>query len=453
MASTEIIAAIATAPGRAGIGVVRVSGPDLSFFAKQLTGMGAPSARQASLRTFRDAQGAPLDQGLLLYFPAPASFTGEDVLEIQGHGGDSVLRLLLLRCQELGARLAQPGEFTQRAYLNHKLDLAQAEAVADLIDAESQAAVRGALRSLRGVFSEQVNALVVALIDLRLRVEGSIDFADEGIEFLAQANPADRINELLVLLADLLHSALQGSLLRTGRRVVLVGAPNVGKSSLLNALAEESHAIVTDIPGTTRDAIRTTVLIEGVPFHIVDTAGIRPTQDPVEQAGIERTWAAIADADLALIMTDVAHDAPHDLLTQLPQSLPRLLVRNKVDLRGGEFSELRGQTPNWGLTPKFMTPNLEVSAKTGEGLAALKALLLQQAGWQSSAEPPFMARERHVAALREAQSHLQLALNQNAVELLAESLRLAQQALTGITGHFSADDLLGEIFSRFCIGK
>ena len=449
MASTEIIAAIATAPGRAGIGVVRVSGPDLCSFAKQLTGMDAPSARQAALRIFRDAQGAPLDQGLLLYFPAPASFTGEDVFEIQGHGGDAVLRLLLLRCQELGARLARPGEFTQRAYLNHKLDLAQAEAVADLIDAESQAAVRGALRSLSGVFSEQVNALVAALIDLRLRVEGSIDFADEGIEFLAQANPAGRIHELLVLLAGLLHSALQGSLLRTGRRVVLVGAPNVGKSSLLNALAEESHAIVTDIPGTTRDAIRTTVLIEGVPFHIVDTAGIRPTQDPVEQAGIQRTWAAIADADLALVLTDVTHDAPPDLLTQLPQSLPRLLVRNKVDLRG----QMGGQTPNGGLTPHLATPNLEVSAQTGEGLAALKALLLQQAGWQSSAEPPFMARERHVAALREAQAHLQLALNQNAVELLAESLRLAQQALTGITGHFSADDLLGEIFSRFCIGK
>lgn len=453
MASTEVIAAIATAPGRAGIGVVRVSGLGLDSFAKQLTGIAPPLARQATLRTFRDAQGAPIDQGLLLYFPAPASFTGEDILEIQGHGGDAVLRLLLLRCQELGARLAQPGEFTQRAYLNHKLDLAQAEAVADLIDAESQAAVRGALRSLSGVFSAQVTALVAALVDLRLRVEGSIDFAEEGIEFLAQANPQARINELLVSLAALLHSALQGSLLRTGRRVVLVGAPNVGKSSLLNALAEESHAIVTDIPGTTRDAIRTTVLIEGVPFHIVDTAGIRPTQDPVEQAGIERTWAAIAEADLALVLTDVIHDSPPDLLVQLPQALPRLLVRNKVDLmQTRPPRQPRGQTPIGGLTPSSET-SIEVSAKTGEGLTALKALLLQQAGWQSSAEPPFMARERHVAALRDAQAHLQLALNQNAVELLAESLRLAQQALAGITGRFSADDLLGEIFSRFCIGK
>ncbi len=444
MESAEVIAAIATAPGRAGIGVVRVSGPNLANLAVLLTGKAPPAPRTAQFSRFFDARGEAIDEGLLLYFAAPASFTGEDVLELQGHGGDAVLRLLLGRCLELGARIAHPGEFTQRAFFNHKLDLAQAEAVADLICAESAAAVRGAVRSLAGVFSRRVTALVQQLIDLRLHVEGSIDFTEEGVAFLEQVNPQRGIHEMLATLDALLESAVQGTLMRSGRQVVLIGAPNVGKSSLLNALAEEDRALVTDIPGTTRDVIQSTILIQGIPFHIVDTAGIRESGDTIEQAGIRRTWNAVERADLALIVTDMVSGPTgedHALMAKLPGALPRQVVRNKIDLveAGGA---VRGE--GW----------VGVSAKTGEGLEALKQLLLEQAGWQSQAEPAFMARERHVDALREARQHLSSALmQQGAVELLAEELRLAQNALNRITGEFSPDDLLGEIFSRFCIGK
>ena len=443
MENAEIIAAIATAPGRAGIGVVRVSGPDLKTLAVQLTGKNPPVARQAQWTRFLDAAGEAIDEGLLLYFAAPASFTGEDVLELQAHGGDAVLRLLLGRCLELGARIAQPGEFTQRAYFNHKLDLAQAEAVADLICAESAAAVRGAARSLAGVFSRKVTTLVQQLIDLRLHVEGSIDFTEEGVAFLEQVNPQRSITGMLSTLDALMDSAVQGALMRSGRQVVLIGAPNVGKSSLLNALAEEDRALVTDIPGTTRDVIQSTILIQGIPFHIVDTAGIRDTADTIEQAGIRRTWAAVTHADLALIITDVVSGLTGEdrlLMTRLPADLPRQIVCNKMDL-------LDGAAVPWEGT-------VGVSAKTGAGLEALKQLLLELAGWQNQDEPPFLARERHVDALREGRQHLQRALDLTAsVELLAEELRLAQDALGRITGEFSSDDLLGEIFSRFCIGK
>jgi tRNA modification GTPase len=443
MENAEVIAAIATAPGRAGIGVVRVSGSNLSNLAVQLTGKAPPVPRQAHFTRFVDARGEVIDEGLLIYFAAPASFTGEDVLELQGHGGDAVLRLLLGRCLELGARIAHPGEFTQRAFFNHKLDLAQAEAVADLICAESAAAVRGAARSLAGIFSRRVTALVQQLIDLRLHVEGSIDFTEEGVAFLEQVNPQRSINEMQVTLDALMDSAIQGTLMRSGRQVVLIGAPNVGKSSLLNALAEEDRALVTDVPGTTRDVIQSTILIQGIPFHIVDTAGIRETGDTVEQAGIRRTWAAVERADLALIVTDVVSgltDEDRALMEKLPTALPRQVVRNKIDLVEGGAPSLGG--------------GVGVSAKTGAGLETLKQLLLEQAGWQSQTEPPFLARERHVDALRETRQHLSNALVQaGAVELLAEELRLAQNALSRITGEFSSDDLLGEIFSRFCIGK
>jgi tRNA modification GTPase len=444
MESAEVIAAIATAPGRSGIGVVRVSGPNLRNLAVHLTGKASTVPRQAHFTRFVDDRGEVIDEGLLIYFAAPASFTGEDVLELQGHGGDAVLQLLLARCLELGARIAHPGEFTQRAFFNHKLDLAQAEAVADLICAESAAAVRSAARSLTGVFSRRVTALVEQLIALRLHVEGSIDFTEEGVAFLEQVNPQRGVNEMLSVLDALMDSAVQGTLMRSGRQVVLIGAPNVGKSSLLNALAEEDRALVTDIPGTTRDVIQSTILIQGVPFHIVDTAGIRETGDMVEQAGIRRTWTAIERADLALIVTDVASGLTEEdraLMAKLPSTLPRQVVRNKIDLveDGIGVNEVGA---------------VGVSAKTGVGLDTLKQLLLEQAGWKSQTEPPFLARERHVDALREARQHLMEALTQlDAIELLAEELRLAQNALSRITGEFSPDDLLGEIFSRFCIGK
>ncbi len=444
MESAEVIAAIATAPGHAGIGVVRVSGPNLRNFAALLTGKAPPEPRYARFVRFMDNCAEVIDEGLLIYFPAPASFTGEDVLELHGHGGDTVLRLLLGRCLELGARLAQPGEFTQRAFFNRKLDLAQAEAVADLIAAESAAAVRGAARSLAGVFSRKVAALVQELIALRLHIEGSIDFTEEGVEFLEKIDPRGNIGHILAHLETLIDSAAQGALVRSGRQVVLIGAPNVGKSSLLNALAEEDRALVTDIPGTTRDTILSTILIQGIPFHIVDTAGIRETGDMVEQAGIQRTWAAVERADFALIVTDVVSgltEADQALIARLPASLPRQIVCNKIDLVGAGLASCA-------------TYGIGVSAKTGTGLAELKNLLLDQAGWQNLSEPPFLARERHVDALRGARQHLLAALTHlTSVELLAEELRLAQQVLSTITGEFSSDDLLGQIFSRFCIGK
>ncbi len=441
MASADVIAAIATAPGQAGIGVIRVSGPHLQEFACHLTAGGVPVARQARFTRFTDAEGNVMDEGLLIYFQAPSSFTGEDVLELQAHGGNAVLRLLLARCLQLGARMALPGEFTQRAFFNHKIDLAQAEAVADLIAAESTAAVKGAARSLTGQFSRRVNALVDDLVALRMGVEGSIDFAEEGVDFMAGDFP-QRLGRIRMDLASLLEQANQGTLLRSGRRVVLIGAPNVGKSSLLNALTEEEHALVTNVPGTTRDIIRATVFIEGIPFHMLDTAGIRDTGDVVEQAGIERTWKAVHEADLAWVVADIRQgltEADRMLLQRLPETLPRQVIYNKADLADPATLQERGPG---------------VSAVTGAGLELLRQQMLELAGWKESPEPLFLARERHCAALLQAEACLERAQTQkDAVEFLAEELRLAQQFLSGITGSFSSDDLLGQIFSRFCIGK
>jgi tRNA modification GTPase len=444
--SADTIAAIATAPGRGGIGVVRVSGPALAGFAERLTGK-QPQARRATMADFRAADGTPIDRGLLLYFPAPHSFTGEDVVELQGHGGPVVMREVLVRCRELGARLAEPGEFTKRAFLNDKLDLAQAEAVADLIDASTAQAARSALRSLSGEFSRQVHGLVNQLIELRMLVEATLDFPDEEIDPLRDTDMAPRLERLRAALGELRGRARQGSLLRSGLTVVLAGLPNVGKSSLLNRLAGEERAIVTDIAGTTRDALRETIQVEGIPLHIIDTAGLRDTDDQVERIGIERTWQEIARADVVLQIVDArAGVTPGDraVAARLPAGVERIVVENKCDLAqavSGRF-EAQGQV------------HLRLSAKSGDGMQLLHDELLRVAGWRGHGEDVILARERHLSALEEATVHLGAAAgNLERLELAAEELRLAQEALAAITGEFSADDLLGVIFSRFCIGK
>jgi tRNA modification GTPase len=443
----DIIAAIATAPGRGGIGVVRISGSEIQALIAGVTG-GALPPRRAAVRDFIDARGEVIDQGIALFFPAPHSYTGQDVLELQAHGGPVVLQLLLQRCLELGARTAQPGEFTRRAYLNDKLDLAQAESVADLIDAATTTAARSALRSLRGAFSERVGELLRALIELRTLVEASLDFPDEELDFIRRGDGEGRLYRLRAKLEEVLSASRHGSLLREGMRVVLAGRPNVGKSSLLNRLAGEDLAIVTEIPGTTRDAIRQSVNLDGVPAHIIDTAGLRDSTDPVERLGIERTWAVIEEADLVLLLVDATQGetaADRDILGKLPAVLPRIRVLNKIDLLG--------QTPGREHAGDLTT--LRVSAKTGAGLGLLKETLLETVGWQSgSGEGLFMARERHVQALMQAGGHLERAAHSSdKLELFAEELRLAQGNLGAITGEFTSDDLLGEIFSRFCIGK
>lgn len=446
LTSTDVIAAIATAQGQAGIGVIRISGPSLQLLAGQVTRKSTPFVpRRAAYTQFFDEAAQVIDEGLLIYFPAPHSFTGEDVIELQGHGGTHVMDLLLRRCLELGARMANPGEFTQRAFLNGKLDLAQAEAVADLICAESDAAAMGAMRSLSGSFSNSVRTIKHSLVQLRMHVEGCIDFSDEAIDFLSQIRVDDQIHTLQHQVRQLLEVARQGLLLRSGSRVVLIGAPNVGKSSLLNALTEEDQALVTAIPGTTRDVIRSQILIHGVCFHLIDTAGIRSTTDVVEQAGIARTWKEIEQADMALVVIDVScgmTDGDKNLLGQLPPNLQAYVVVNKIDLSAE-------------LTSKALPDAaMRVSAVTGEGLPALKQFLLQQVGWKPSSEPVFLARERHLQALRLVEAALSAAREHtHALELMAEELRRAQQALGQILGEFTPDQLLGEIFSSFCIGK
>ncbi len=443
---SDPIAAIATVPGRGGIGVVRISGPNLSGLAATLGGK-APEARAARFARFRDGGGQLIDEGLLLYFPAPHSFTGEDVIELQGHGGPVVMQMLLARCLELGARLAEPGEFTRRAFLNGKLDLAQAESVADLIEASTAAAARSAVRSLSGSFSQEVHGLVDRLIDLRMLVEATLDFPDEDVDFLVEARAFERIDAIAAELAAILDRARQGSLLRSGLHVVLVGQPNVGKSSLLNRLAGEERAIVTDIAGTTRDALRETIQIEGIPLHITDTAGLRDTSDEVEKIGIARTWQEIARADVVVRLVDVragltAADAAID--ARLPAGVERVTVFNKVDLAGRapERIESAGAV------------SLYLSAKAGHGIDLLRAELLRVAGWHRHGEDVILARERHLIALRLALDHIHAALaHRHALELMAEELRLAQEAVNEITGEFTPDDLLGVIFSRFCIGK
>ena len=446
MTSSDTIAAIATASARAGIGVVRISGNDLSVFSQALTGKSLVP-RRATLCTFRDAKGAPIDQGIAIFFESPHSFTGEEVLELHGHGGGTVLHLLLRRCLEMGARIAQPGEFTRRAFLNEKLDLAQAESVADLIDAASDAAAQSAARSLVGEFSERVNRLVEALTDLRVHVEASIDFPEEEIGPAEREAQQEKLTSIRSLLDDLLRQARQGAVLREGLTVALIGRPNVGKSSLLNRLAGEDVAIVTPVPGTTRDQVRATITIEGVPIHLIDTAGLRDTDDPVEKIGIERTWQAVEKAGAALLISEAgeaigAREA--QVLRRLPARLPAAWVYNKIDLYG--------QKPAMNRDGSHVT--VRISALTGDGVDLLRSWLLEIAGWQQHGEGVFMARERHLLALHEAKERLEAAAAQpSQFDLFAEELRLAQKALTSITGEFTSDDLLGEIFSRFCIGK
>jgi tRNA modification GTPase len=446
------IVAIATAPGRGAVGIVRLSGVALQPLAQALCGR-MPASREATLLPFRDAEGGLIDQGLALWFPAPHSYTGEDVLELQIHGGPVLLQMLLARCLQAGEvhglRLAEPGEFTQRAFLNGKLDLAQAEAVADLIDASTEAAARSAGRALAGALSRQVQSLSERIVRLRMLVEATLDFPEEEIDFLQQAGAAARLDDIAGALDALLDGARQGALLRDGIRVVLAGQPNVGKSSLLNALAGAELAIVTPIPGTTRDRVSQTIQIEGVPLHVIDTAGLRSdSQDEVERIGIARSWDSIADADAVLFLHDLTRvgQADYDaaeaqIAARLPADARLLHVHTKRDLV--DTSPPDGQC---------------VSVRSGEGLEALRQALLQRVGWHVVPEGQFTARARHVHALRRTRAHLQqarmvCAQGDTALELLAEELRLAHDALSEITGAFSADDLLGEIFSRFCIGK
>ena len=452
-ALTDPIAAIATAPGRGAIGVVRVSAKDVRPIVDAVCGR-ALKPREATYLPFLDAKREPIDQGLAIHFPAPHSYTGEDVLELQAHGGPVVLQLLLARCLEAGAamglRVAQPGEFTQRAFLNDKIDLAQAEAIADLIDASTEAAARSAGRSLAGAFSREIHELRDALVHLRMLVEATLDFPDEEIDFLKQADAQGQLDALRAALARVLQHARQGALLREGIRVVIAGQPNAGKSSLLNALAGAELAIVTPVPGTTRDVVTSQIQVEGVPLHVIDTAGLRESSDHVERIGIERAWGQIEQADAVLFLHDLTR-ADSDEYRRGEQAIAELLltkvrapvidVWNKAD-----------------AAPSRKHEGVTLSAKTGLGLDLLRGKLLEVAGWQAAPEGVYIARERHVHALRRVSSHLEsandlLAQQAQALDLLAEELRLAQNALNEITGEFGADDLLGVIFSRFCIGK
>ena len=438
----ETIAAVATAAGRGGIGVVRVSGAHLESFARGLTDKEL-TPRKAERAAFKDADGETLDEGLILFFPAPHSYTGEDVVELHAHGGPVILRMLLARCVQLGARHAEPGEFTRRAFLNDKLDLAQAEAVADLIDASTEAAARCALRSLKGEFSARVAEFSGRLLELRMLVEATLDFPEEEIDDVDRGEVRARLGSLRESLTLALQQGKQGSVLRSGITVVLVGRPNVGKSSLLNRLAGEEVVLVTDVPGTTRDAVRQTIEVGGVPIHVIDTAGLRQTDDAVERLGMERTWASVQKADLALLVADAREGVqPVDqaILDRLPGALERLVVYNKVDLCSA------GTTAPTGAIP--------TSAVSGSGIETLRGALLSAAGVHEASEELFMARDRHLAALADGLIALERAEGQiDRTELVAEELRLAQQHLNSITGEFTADDLLGAIFSRFCIGK
>jgi tRNA modification GTPase len=453
------IAAVATAAGRGAVGIVRVSGPELGALVAAICGV--PLApRYATYLPFLDAEGLAIDHGLALFFPAPHSYTGEDVLELQAHGGTVVLQLLLARCLEagqgLGLRLAQPGEFTQRAYLNGKLDLAQAEAVADLIDAGTQAAARSAGRSLQGDFSHAVQALRERLLKLRMLVEATLDFPEEEIDFLQQADALGQLREIRLALDLVLERSHQGALLREGMQVVLAGQPNVGKSSLLNALAGAELAIVTPVPGTTRDRVSLTIQVQGVPLHVIDTAGLRDAQDEVERIGIERSWDAIGRADAVLFLRDLTrlHDAQYleadaqiyrELMALAPEASRLVHVFNKCDVANAVLVTQPQQ-------------QVYVSAQTGQGLEQLREILLDLAGWHAQPEGVWMARSRHVHALQRSLSCLEQAqqhatVSVPALDLFAEELRLAHEALGEITGQFTADDLLGTIFQGFCIGK
>jgi tRNA modification GTPase len=445
------IIALATAPGRAGVGVIRISGPKLksittSLFQKELF------PRQASLMTLRDADGQTIDQLIAIYFLAPASFTGEDVLELQCHGGPQLLELVMKRCLELGKDnglvIAEPGEFTLRAYLNNKIDLAQAEAIADLIDAQSEAAVRGAARSLQGTFSNDINELIEEITQLRILVESTLDFPEEEIEFLENALAHERLATVKTKLQALRDGAKQGKILRDGIQLVLAGAPNVGKSSLLNRLAGEEVAIVTPIAGTTRDRVKESITIEGVPIHIIDTAGLRSTSDAVEAKGIERSWDAIRLADLVIFLTDPQSSddgLKEQILLEIPAKCPVLEVVNKSDLRVASSKNASKES-------------ILISAKTGAGIEVLRREILEMVGWNGPQEGVIVARRRHLDCLERAAEHIarseEFAANgNNSLELFAEELFLAQNHLGQITGKLLPDDLLGKIFSQFCIGK
>jgi len=451
--NTDTIAAIATAPGRGGVGIVRVSGPKAKAIADSMLGF-VPKARYAHYCSFNDENAQTLDEGLALYFEGPNSFTGEDVLELQGHGGPVVLDFILKRVCELGARPARPGEFSERAFLNDKMDLTQAEAIADLIDSASEQAARCAVRSLQGAFSKRVHELVESLINLRIYVEAAIDFPEEEIDFLSDGKVEADLKAVMVNLASVMQEANQGTLLREGMNVVIAGRPNAGKSSLLNALSGRDTAIVTHIAGTTRDVLREHIHIDGMPLHIIDTAGLRETPDEVESIGIERAWNEIKQADRVLLMvdgTETTSTEPHDIWPDFVDRLPHperiTVIRNKADLTG----EQSGFMPSQGSTV------ISISAKDGVGVQTLREHLKTVMGFDAASEGGFIARRRHIDALNQAKTFLDNGLDQllgaSAGELLAEDLRMAQNALNEITGEFTSDDLLGKIFGSFCIGK
>lgn len=462
----EPIVAVATAPGRGAVGIVRISGKGLGLIIQALCGKSL-KAREATYLAFRDAQGVAIDHGLAIHFPAPHSFTGEDVLELQAHGGPVILQLLLARCLEaakeggpqgeeaclVGLRLAQPGEFSERAFLNGKLDLAQAEAIADLIDASTEQAARSASRSLAGEFSREIHALRDALIHLRMLVEATLDFPEEEIDFLRKADARGQLLKLQQTLAVVMNKARQGALLREGIKVVIAGQPNAGKSSLLNALAGAELAIVTPIAGTTRDKVQQTIQIEGVPLHVIDTAGLRDGLDEVEKIGIARAWAEIESADAVLFLHDLTRLHRPDYASAdgvIAQTLSEKVLSDVPVIDIWSKSDVVAHAGE--------SRNISLSAKTGAGLDSLRRKLLQIAGWQGTPDGVYMARERHVQALIRVLSHLDsagdhLLARAQSLDLLAEDLRLAQNSLNEITGEFTPDDLLGEIFSRFCIGK
>ena len=446
MTQIDTITAIATPAGRGGVGIVRISGALVSTIASHILNKEIRQPREAAYRQFVDQDGVAIDEGIALYFPAPNSFTGEDVLELQGHGGPVILDLIMQRCIALGARIAQPGEFSERAFLNNKIDLAQAEAIADLIESGSAKAARSAMRSLQGEFSSQIHALVKTLINLRLHIEAALDFPEEEIDFLSDKRITQKLDKLTREIRQVFKKAKQGSLLREGLNLVIVGQPNAGKSSLLNRLAGRDAAIVTHIPGTTRDVLKEYIQIDGMPLHILDTAGLRDSEDIVEQEGIKRTWNEIRQADvIALLIDDTNGFNQQDqlILDQLPKRLPVLRIHNKIDVS----QHAAGKSGT----------EIYLSAKTGAGFSAFEQELKKIIGYQEDAEGLIIARRRHLDALETASREIDAAESQltqnNAGELVAEHLRIAQDALSTITGEFTANDLLGEIFSSFCIGK
>jgi tRNA modification GTPase len=443
---SDTIAAIATPSGNGGVGIIRISGGLVTEIAAQLTKKTLPP-RTALFSHFLESDNSVIDSGIALYFPAPASYTGEDVLELQAHGGSVVLNMLLRRVLALGARLARPGEFTERAFLNNKLDLAQAEAIADLIESSTEQSVRSAQRSMQGVFSDQINTLITELTELRIYIEAAIDFVDEEIDFLTDGVVENRLVNLVQRLEEIQQTARQGRLLRDGMTVVLAGKPNAGKSSLLNALAGHDAAIVTDIAGTTRDVLRERIQIDGMPLHIIDTAGLRESANVVEQEGIRRAFEEIRKADKVLLLIDAMDAERQPLLDSIPESLDITTVYNKIDLINRE-----PEIQNTGSGTQIY-----LSIKTGAGMDLLIQHLKQSVGYNDATENIFIARTRHLEALRKSHELVQNALHQLqtslASELVAEDLRQAQQALAEITGEFTSDDLLGKIFSSFCIGK